>query len=281
MVNKSFMRWPGNKSRYIKHIMPHLPSSYSCYIEPFVGSGALFLNVRPKKWIINDVNADLINVYNVIKDNPKRLVNRIKHFSVATDFEKLDKKDKLIEARKFVKGFEGLPYNIKRASVFIVAKFVAFMGYVVVDNKFDIPSLDIGIAFKTNPIYLFSQKYFDLIFDISRFLNIGDGRNMISNEDYKTVFKKAKRNDFVFLDPPYQEDHDYQFNYNKGENLVNFNEELLTQVEKLDKKGVKWLMTQADTKQVRKLFKDYEIISFKVYRHASKAFKNELIIKNY
>jgi DNA adenine methylase len=281
MINKSFMRWPGNKSKYIKYIIPHLPNKYSCYIEPFVGSGSLFFNIQPKKWVINDFNKDLMNVYKVVRDNPKNLINRIKHFADSTNFENIDRKDKLIESRKYVKGFESLPYNIKRASIFIIAKFVAFMGYVIVKDKFGIPSLDIGIAYKTNPIYLFSQKYFDLILNISIFLNNDNKQNIIANEDYKIIFKKAKRDDFVFIDPPYQEEHNYQFNYNKDENLSNFNEELLSQVRKLDKKSVKWLMTQADTKLVRSLFKDYEIISFKVYRRSSKAFKNELIIKNY
>ena len=50
---------------------------------------------------------------------------------------------------------------------------------------------------------------------------------------------------------------------------------------KLDKKEVMWLMTQSDTHQVRKTFKDYKITEFKVYRAVTKTYTTELIIKNY
>ena len=40
---KTFIRYPGNKSRYLKYILPLVPKEYNTYIEPFVGSGALFL----------------------------------------------------------------------------------------------------------------------------------------------------------------------------------------------------------------------------------------------
>ena len=49
----------------------------------------------------------------------------------------------------------------------------------------------------------------------------------------------------------------------------------------LYKKGVKWLMTQADTKEIKDIFKEYKIKKFEVYRANSKTYKNELIIMNY
>ena len=86
----------------------------------------------------------------------------------------------------------------------------------------------------------------------------------------------------MFLDPPYIEKHDYRFNYNKNEILdESFILTLLQQVKKLDERHVKWLMTQADTKQIRKLFKDYSIKTFQVYRSITKSYVNELIIMNY
>ena len=70
--------------------------------------------------------------------------------------------------------------------------------------------------------------------------------------------------DFVFLDPPYIESHNYNFNYNKDEVLdESFIHNLYKQVKKLDKRGVKWLMTQADTKQIKNIFKEYTIKKFK------------------
>ena len=97
-----------------------------------------------------------------------------------------------------------------------------------------------------------------IIIIISNYLNDTNGK--IYNILYEEILKKTKKGDFVFLDHPYIEDHDYLFNYNKNEILnESFIQKLLVQVKKLDNKGVKWLMTQADTKDIRNTFQDYTI----------------------
>lgn len=119
-----------------------------------------------------------------------------------------------------------------------------------------------------------------IIKDISVLLNRRG--NSILNQDYKKVLNKTKKGDFVFLDPPYIEDKNYQFVYNNNEKIdSDFLATLKKQVENLDKKGVLWCMSQADTKTIRKLFKSYNINTFPVYRHQSKSYKNELLITNY
>lgn len=91
---------------------------------------------------------------------------------------------------------------------------------------------------------------------------------------------KTKQGDFVFLDPPYIEEHNYNFNYNKSEQLNNkFIHKLYDEVVKLDKKDVKWLMTQANTTEVRDIFKNYRIIEYEVYRALSHSYIYELLIK--
>jgi site-specific DNA-adenine methylase len=96
------------------------------------------------------------------------------------------------------------------------------------------------------------------------------------------VLKKAKPGDFCFIDSPYDEINNYQFTYNTSDKDKNdFVQELYIELQKLDKKNVRWLMTQADTKPVRKRFKEYTIETFPVFRGFSNTYKNELIIKNY
>ncbi len=68
-----FLKWVGGKRQIMPSILELLPKNIkNCnYIEPFVGGGAVFFHLQPKKAIINDSNIELINVYKVIKNNLK------------------------------------------------------------------------------------------------------------------------------------------------------------------------------------------------------------------
>lgn len=158
-------------------------------------------------------------------------------------------------------------------------KFCVYMNNIIINNKFFFNSLDLHILSR-NKYYFLEENNYNNILEVSEFLNNSKGK--IFNKSYQIILDKAKSGDFVFLDPPYIESHNYIFNYNKDEVLdESFIHNLYKQVKKLDKRGVKWLMTQADTKQIKNIFKEYTIKKFKVYRVASKSYVNELIIMNY
>ena len=159
---------------------------------------------------------------------------------------------------------------------------LSYMGLVTMldDGSYVFRGFELNYYKNTINAYIFTQKYADLLSDIGLFLRSTNGK--IYNLDYKAILSKAKANDFVFLDPPYIEDHKYKFKYNNDEKLdIKFLKSLKSKVRKLDKKGVKWLMTQADTKEIRELFKEYDIIEYPVYRISRKTYTTELIIKNY
>jgi DNA adenine methylase len=115
---------------------------------------------------------------------------------------------------------------------------------------------------------------------VSEYLRTSKGR--IYNKDYKDILKRAKPGDFCFIDPPYIEKHSYDFNYNLDEKLDDaFLLDLRAELDELNRRGVKWIMTQANTKEIKTLFKDYKVSSFRVYRNKAKLYKKELIIKNF
>lgn len=277
---RTFIRWQGNKSNHLKKILPYVPDELKSgtfkgtYIEPFIGSGAMFLRLEPKKWIINDLNKDLINIWKSVKNNNDDIITQFKEFG--KKFKQKLQSAKITFCKKQVQQIEKLPYDIERAALFMLMKFCVYMGNIVVNNKFVFNGLDLNIASKN--IYTFlSKKYYILLNDISNFLNKSNGK--IYNKDYKDVLKKAKKGDFVFLDPPYFENKNYTFNYNKNEIIdQSFLDELKLEVKQLDKKGVKWIMTNADTKEVRKSFSDFQIKKFQVFRRSSNEYKTELII---
>ena len=267
----------GNKSKHLRHIIPYIPDEYNTYYEPFVGSGALFLILQPKKWIINDLNKDLINIWKNVKDNPDTIINSFKNFG--KKFKPLSKKEKLEFCRDITNTIEELNYDVYRASIIMLMIFCSYNGNIIVKNNLYFQGINLSII-NYNSYYFLDNIYYNNLLNVSSYLNSSKG--LILNKDYKDILDKTKKDDFVFLDPPYIEEHDYQFNYNKEESLDNkFILELYKEVKKLDKKGVKWLMTQADTKEIKDIFKEYKIKKFEVYRANSKTYKNELIIMNY
>ena len=68
------LKWVGGKRQLLSEIMPLINKNCSTYVEPFVGGGAVFFELQPKKAIINDFNSELINVYQVVRDNVEELI---------------------------------------------------------------------------------------------------------------------------------------------------------------------------------------------------------------
>lgn len=274
---KTFIRWQGNKSHHINKFIQYIPPFTGTYIEPFLGSGALLLKLQPRKWIINDLNKDLINIWNHVKNNPQEIIKIFQNFE--TQFKPLSRQDKIKYCREITSKIESMPYDINRASMYLLMKFCAFMNNIIINNRFFFQGLDLHIISR-NKYYFLEQNNYDNILQVSHFLNQSNGK--IFNKSYETILNKAKQGDFVFLDPPYIENHKYIFNYNKDEVLDDsFIQTLYQHVKKLDSKNVKWLMTQANTKQIKDTFKEYTIKTFQVYRMASKSYVNELLIMNY
>lgn len=279
---KTFIRWQGNKSRYLKYIKENIPetvlddieSGEITYIEPFLGSGALFLNLEPEKWIINDLNKDNINIWKCIKKEHSKIITEFKKFGKM--FKPKSRENKIKYCKEQVKKIESMEYDYKRASLFLLMKFCSYMGDILKNNKFMFNGLDLNIDSKE--IYTFIKpEYYNLLEDVSEYLNESSGK--IYNKDYTYILDKAKKGDFVFLDPPYFEKHSYKFNYNKDEIIdLKFLKNLKTELVKLDKKGVKWIMTNANTKEVKYTFSDFTIKKFKVYRRYSGKTPSELII---
>ena len=274
---KTFIKWSGNKSKQLKHLLPNVPSQYNTYIEPFVGSGALFLKLQPSKWIINDLNKDLVNCWNSIKNTPNEIITIFNVFG--NIFKNMENKNKIELCKHLTTELNSMQYDSKRASVYMLMKFCVYNGNILLKNRFYFGGLDMNIYIR-NQYYFLEEKMQTNIININNFVNTTAGR--IYNTDYKKILLKAKSGDFVFLDPPYIEDHNYNFNYNKNEILdIDFIKDLYLQACRLDDIGAYWMMTQADTPEIHILFNEFKIIKYTVYRAGLKEYVNELLIMNY
>jgi DNA adenine methylase len=270
---KTFIRRPGNKTKHLKHIIPLIPEFTGTYYEPFVGTGAVYLHLLPEKAILNDLNTDIINIWKLVKLNPEYIIQEIDKFKKS--FLHLNNEDKLKMCKKIVLTINSLKGKEKTVNYFLMI-YCSFNGTLFLNDKWYLGGLN-GHIYKNESCHIFTKNYKQKLLELQKIL-----KNIkIENKDYKLILKKCKKGDFVFLDPPYIEEKAYSFNYNKNEifNPIELQEEL----EKLDKKGVKFMMTQIDTIQVRNLFKKY---NFKNYINNSnfnnsKTTKKELVITNY
>lgn len=64
--NRAFLKWAGGKYPLVEEIRRYLPEG-DCLIEPFVGAGSVFLNTEYDRYILADINSDLINLYYIVK----------------------------------------------------------------------------------------------------------------------------------------------------------------------------------------------------------------------
>lgn len=80
-----FVPWTGGKRRIADQIIKYFPDHFSTYHEPFLGGGAIFFKLLPKRAILSDINPHLIDLYQQIKHSPRTiyaaLQHRIKHHS--------------------------------------------------------------------------------------------------------------------------------------------------------------------------------------------------------
>ena len=61
-----FIKWPGGKQEELKVIIPNLPKKIERYIEPFVGGGAVYLDIdKTEELIINDKSKELISLFKI------------------------------------------------------------------------------------------------------------------------------------------------------------------------------------------------------------------------
>src|SRR6186713_565294 len=185
-----FVKWAGGKSQLLPRIMRHIPQKFTRYFEPFLGGGAVFFYIAlyNRNAILSDINADLINVYKIIRNNVEELIAALNYHQ--TEYNKSPKRY-YYELRDSKKVFN----NIEKAARFITLNKTCYNGLYRV-NKNGLFNVPIG-RYK-NP----------LICDASNLRNInlllGGDEIQIDAADYKSVLlEKSRKGDFVYLDPPY------------------------------------------------------------------------------
>ncbi|PTD31238.1 DNA adenine methylase [Mycoplasma leachii] len=268
------LKWVGGKRQLLNEIIPLIPEKINTYVEPFLGGGAVLFFVQPKKAIVNDLNKELINVYNTIKNNPKELISKLR------ELKSLNSEKYFYDLRSLDRNndFHQLD-NVFRAARIIYLNKTCYNGLFRVNKagQFNTPY---GRYKKPN--------IFDLnnILEMSRYFN--DNNIQIINKSYEEVLKNLKKGDFVYLDPPYMPLSSSSSFTGYTQSGFDENQQIkLKQIcDALNKKGVKFLLSNSDHPFIKDLYKNYTITIIKAKRVInSKSDKrgeiNEILVRNY
>lgn len=274
IVLSPVVKWVGGKRQLLGDIVPLIPKTFSTYVEPFVGGGAVLFDLQPKKAIINDFNSELINIYKVIKDKPNGLILTLE------EHERLNSEEYFYEVRALDR-YEnyGEMTDIERAARIIYLNKTCFNGLFRVNQagQFNSPY---GKYKKPNivnmPVVLAMSKYFN-----ENDINIIYG-------DYKNALKNLRKGAFVYFDPPYMPISSSSYFTGYTENGFDKNQqiELKEECDRLNSKGIKFLLSNSDHPFIIELYKDYEIITVKAKRSINsngnkRGEINEVLVRNY
>ena len=244
------VKWVGGKRQLLDEINKYIPKKFNTYYEPFFGGGAVLFHLQPKKAVINDLNMDLITTYRVIKDKPNELIEALKiHKNTSDYFYELRNID--LDSEKYKK-----LTDVEKAARLIYLNKTCFNGLFRVNSSghFNTPFGNYKNPNIVNePVIKAVNSYFKSN-DIT-----------ISNDDYAVVLQNVKAGDFVYLDPPYDPVSDTSSftGYNAGGFTRKNQEELRDVCVELDKKGVKFLLSNSATSYIKEI---YDASLFKVLK---------------
>jgi len=183
---KPFLRWAGGKQKLASALAAFAPDRrlYGRYFEPFLGGGALFFRVRPERAIIADINAELVNCYQRVKDDVKGVTRILRRYASQDSPEFYYSVRKRSTTHMSATG---------RAARFIYLNKTAFNGIYRVNTRghFNVPygPSSSGPAFPSA--------------EVLRAASVCLQAATIRAADFEALLEEAAEGDFVYLDPPY------------------------------------------------------------------------------
>jgi DNA adenine methylase len=300
--NKPFLKWAGGKKQLLPVFNKMIPSSIidskkiDNYVEPFVGGGAMFFNLKNnysiKEAYLSDINIELVMAYQVIKNDHETLIDILKDLEINHLIMDEDgRKENYYRIRdiynhKF-QDMDHETYNyqwIERTAYLIFMNKTCFNGLYRENKKgeFNVP-----VGRYKNPTICDSE-------------NIQNVNNALKNveifcSDFTDSETYIGEKTFVYLDPPYRP-------LNKTSNFTTYSKDGFSDVDQIklssffkdmDDRGAYLMLSNSDPKNYDETdeFFDELYNDFNIYRVPAKRNINsdasgrglikELIITNY
>jgi DNA adenine methylase len=181
--NRAFLKWAGGKYSLVEHIQARLPQANKL-IEPFVGAGSVFLNTQYKRYLLNDINPDLINLYNFLKAQPDALINDARDF-----FSTARNNEPMYYALR--EEFNKTEDEYYRAILFLYLNRHGYNGLCrySLQGRFNVPFGRYKKPyFPEHEMFVFSEKSQKATFTCLPF---------------EKVFTRARQGNVIYCDPPY------------------------------------------------------------------------------
>lgn len=267
------VKWVGGKRQLLDRLIPLIPTTFTTYCEPFIGGGAVLFSLQPQNAIINDINSELIGVYNAIKYNIDELIARLEKFE--------NTKECFYEVRSWDRdeAFYNQLTAIDKAARVIFLNKTCYNGLYRVNSagEFNTP---FGRYKRPNIV---NEVTLRAVHDYFNKANI-----TILNSSYKQAVQGLPKDSFVYFDPPY--DPISVTASFTGYNAGGFDK--LDQIalrdccRQLDQAGIKFMLSNSSTDFIRDIYQEFDITIVPAKRAinsvgSKRGTVDEVIVRNY
>lgn len=228
-----FLKWAGGKRWLVSNHSAWLRHDAKRYLEPFLGSGAVFFHLRPKCAILSDLNSDLISTYKSLREFPQDVKRQLM----------LHQQMHNHKYYYYIRS-QRPKSQIEKAARFIYLNRTCFNGLYRVNLKgiFNVPK-------GTKDKVILPTDDFD---SISKVL---ESVNLLSC-DFADTVDQAKENDFLYIDPPYTVRHNNNNFLKYNEHIFSWADQkrLAEKVGQAARRGVSVLISNADHPCIHELY---------------------------
>jgi DNA adenine methylase len=269
-----FLKWAGGKRQLLNELIERMPREFGRYYEPFLGGGALLLKLKPEHATVGDFSKELILAYNSIKNNVEELIYLLDKHEVE---HQKDPKSYYYSIRNLDRepGWINIDDTVKAARMIYLNK-ACFNGLYRVNSKgfFNVP-------FNGKDVVNTYSK--ENISAINKYLNNHD--IVLINGDFENIVSTAKKNDFIFFDPPYDILKKDTFDsYNSDPFGEEGQKRLAKVVKDISARGCNFILTNHNTPLINELYSEFTIDVVNVKRMINSNSNNrigqEVIIYN-
>ena len=267
------LKWVGGKRQLLDVLTPLLPSKITTYCEPFVGGGALLFELQPKIAYVNDINRELIRVYEVIKNDVEALIDALQEFKNESDY--------FYSVRDWDRNKEmyaALP-DLKKAARTLYLNKTCYNGLFRVNSAGEFNS---PFGSYRNPNIVNAP----ILRAVSTYLN--DAAVHLTSIDYAEVVKTLPKSCFVYIDPPYDPVSDTSSftGYARGGFSRDEQIRLRECCDRLHKRGLKFMLSNSATDFIKEQYAAYNITIVRAKRAinsdgAKRGQVDEVVVRNY